>query len=320
MKKKFNEKIRLVSVIVVCILFIAVVFSSAVGKLSSDQHNAIKEIEQSEITPTQPKPNPLPLFNFRILNRDWDYWSNPPNLLSIGGGKVGIGTINPETLLQVHSNLISSYGVTPIIRISDNIKSWNLGLGNMDDNGFINDRFSIASEDSKERFVIQKTNGNIGIGTTGPATKLHIADDSPIIRFEETDQNNKMWNIGGYNSGIVFSEPGIADRMFIAQGGNVGIGTKNPAYKLDVDGYIQAYGYYTGDIIFQKNDMQLWRMFEDENGLYLQSIQTGKTYKFVLEETNITQPDFSKAIQNLWEENQILKQRLDAIEQVLGSK
>jgi hypothetical protein len=32
---------------------------------------------------------------------------------------------------------------------------------------------------------------------------------------------------------------------------------------------MQAHGYYTGDIVFQKDGNKLWRMFEDEDGLYL---------------------------------------------------
>jgi ribosomal protein L31 len=41
---------------------------------------------------------------------------------------------------------------------------------------------------------------------------------------------------------------------------NIGIGTTKPQHKLDVEGYVQAHGYYTGDIVFQKNGNKLWRI------------------------------------------------------------
>jgi hypothetical protein len=66
--------------------------------------------------------------------------------------------------------------------------------------------------------------------------------------------------------------------------GDVGIGKTDPEHELDVEGYVQAHGYYTGDITFQKEGQELWRMFEDEEGLYLENLKTGKVYKFLLQE------------------------------------
>ena len=70
--------------------------------------------------------------------------------------------------------------------------------------------------------------------------------------------------------------------------GSVGIGTTTPdaGYKLDVEGNIQANAFDTGDITFrdQETNQILWRMFEDEDGLYLENARTEKVYKFVLEE------------------------------------
>jgi hypothetical protein len=82
----------------------------------------------------------------------------------------------------------------------------------------------------------------------------------------------------------VRSNNGSSELFWVGKNGNVGIGTATPAYRLDVEGYVQAYGYYTGDIVFQKDKEKLWRMFEDEDGLYLENLKTGKVYRFVLQE------------------------------------
>lgn len=37
----------------------------------------------------------------RILNRDWNYWSNKPNLIMIPEGNVGIGTSEPDEKLHI---------------------------------------------------------------------------------------------------------------------------------------------------------------------------------------------------------------------------
>lgn len=107
------------------------------------------------------------------------YWNgtewvtNSSNIFN-NGGRVGINTNTPERNLQVHNNTTFSYGITSSLMLSDNFQKWNLGLGY--DPAF---RFSIASEDLTERFVIQQT-GNVGIGTIQPVAKLDVSGQIKI--------------------------------------------------------------------------------------------------------------------------------------------
>ena len=73
-------------------------------------------------------------------------------------------------------------------------------------------------------------------------------------------------------------------RTVFIDGANVGIGTRTPTEKLQVAGAVKATEFKTGDITFEKNNESLWRMFEDEEGLYLENVKTGKVYEFVLRE------------------------------------
>ena len=105
----------------------------------------------------------------------WDgtNWVTSSNIFN-NGGRVGINQSSPERQLHVHSNTTYSFGPTPSLMLSDNFQKWNLGLGY--DPAF---RFSIASEDLTERFVIQQT-GNIGIGTNDPTDRLHVVGSVKI--------------------------------------------------------------------------------------------------------------------------------------------
>lgn len=108
-------------------------------------------------------------------------------------------------------------------------------------------------------------------------------------------------------------------RMIVRNNGYVGIGTTNPAYMLDVEGTVQAREYRTGDIIFQKDGTKpVWRMYEDEAGLYAESLTNGKHYRVALREMS-REIDLDSKIDTLKAENRELKLRLERLEAKLNT-
>ena len=136
-----------------------------------------------------------------------------------------------------------------------------------------------------------------------------------------------MWDLVSAAKGSPFGDGSFAlydrtaqvVRLTVDGEGNVGVGTSRPETKLDVEGDVQARAFHTGDIVFQKNARKLWRMFEDDAGLYVENLTNGKLYSVPLEQTGPTrEPNAAHHLQNALEElraeNQALKQRLRTVE------
>lgn len=99
---------------------------------------------------------------------------------------------------------------------------------------------------------IDATNDRVGIGTTSPAERLHVAGDIrlqqaiPEIKFV-SEGNVNRWYLGAnisdtVNGGFIIGSGADigtgTERMRITADGNVGIGTSTPTARLDVRGEI----------------------------------------------------------------------------------
>ena len=87
----------------------------------------------------------------------------------------------------------------------------------------------------------------VGIGTINPDSRLTIRaeENQNILSFKNFAGTTKWhWSIPS-GSSLMLSESGIADnRLIITQGGNVGISTGNPQYRLHVNGS----GYFSSSM------------------------------------------------------------------------
>jgi hypothetical protein len=195
-------------------------------------------------------------------------------LLNPKGGSVGIGTASPQAKLDVNGNIAIDAGNELQLASGDNsvssrIKNPTVGSRQI--------AFLTGDASLQERMRIDGS-GNVGIGTFSPQRKLDVAGDALFrgklgIEISTADNNNppgiaysdeaflyegeylnhygfgfrhtSEWIPNGPNAyvaayfGIDFFTGGY-NRMRIAPGGNVGIGTAAPAATLDVAGTVKA--------------------------------------------------------------------------------
>jgi len=198
-------------------------------------------------------------------------------------GNVGIGTVGPAGIL--HTKTATGVNSAVVLDTTDalgsraNFISFRFGGT---EKGFVGYGSSSKSlfyvNNDNGNLGLQTTSGNVGIGTTSPSQKLDVAGYvkgtglciGSDCKTAWPSSSSSQWTTSGTN--IYYNT------------GNVGIGTESPAAKLHVAGVVKATAFKTGDIFFNKGDKPVWRMFEDEDGLYVESLTTGKVYGVMLKE------------------------------------
>ena len=171
-------------------------------------------------------------------------------------GRMGIGTISPGAKLHVNgtfkaNTFASIQGVdtgnptagVDELRVSGYGIMGNRGalyFTNSDSTGNI--QFGIGGAHASSTKMYIANNGNVGIGTTGPAKKLHVLNSTNEAQIRLGQSGSGSYDIGVY-TGDKFSIGRDSDTQeFTLSAGNVGIGTTSPGQKLDVDGSVNIDG------------------------------------------------------------------------------
>ena len=191
------------------------------------------------------------------------YKDKPSKKVTIdNAGNVGIGTINPKSLLHLG-------GLTPTLTLGVNDYGGGLGLGlgglTVREAGgglggyldFQTLHWGSAPYGLQTRMSIDY-NGNVGIGTTSPSYKLDVSSPSfNTLRLTRTTAGAgvNMGFVNGDNSTaeieftgeerLDFENPAGTKRLSIQSDGNVGIGTTSPTHKLNVVGDANITGNIT---------------------------------------------------------------------------
>jgi hypothetical protein len=164
-------------------------------------------------------------------------------------GNAGIGTASPAGKLTILANAAS---MNQFIRFenteSGHARIWNFGMATGSSGAFVLNDLTAGVERMRVDSV-----GNVGIGTTAPAAKLHVQRDAAVstdyalsqLLLGGTDGNKRLalafdttYNVGLIQA-YVHTGP-VEDLVLQSAGGNVGIGTMTPSHKLAVNGTIRA--------------------------------------------------------------------------------
>jgi len=161
--------------------------------------------------------------------------------------KVGIGTTSPTGKLNIVSGSSGSYLLN--LDYNDNtdgggfFQSGSTGLSLILKNSSATQTVQIATAGDS-----YFNGGNVGIGTSSPAAKLQVIDDTGIrilnsassqqVDFKPEGSNLSIENFFASGSTIAFktnpNSGGVTERMRIDSSGLVGIGETSPSAPLDI--------------------------------------------------------------------------------------
>lgn len=164
--------------------------------------------------------------------------ANVTGTVAVANGGTG-ATTAPQALTNLAAAPLASPALTGNVTVASNSASPAVTITQIGTGAALLVEDS-ASPDASP-FIITAA-GSVGIGTTTPATLLHLSSVDPVF-ITMIDQGNSAGRVGQNGTAMTFGVDGVngaTERMRIDSSGNVGIGTSSPSTKLDVSGTVNA--------------------------------------------------------------------------------
>lgn len=240
--------------------------------------------------------------------------------------QIGIGTTSPylHSRLHIKAPSVQPWGIVAESSSNDRI----IGMGHDGTNGVIATSYLGSGGHSPLQFrtsniarMTVDVDGNVGIGTTSPDSKLHLIGDGAVIKlqnseYEDTEDAYHGW-IGGYDKsgdeiwwlgegssgsktlGLHTSRPGYDLRLYnsgkgiiINNNGNVGIGTTSPSKLLHVSSAAPSF-------LLERTGSVSWETRIDNNGRFIIQDATNATEPLKMEALTPTATIYTKSNGNV---------------------
>jgi hypothetical protein len=190
-------------------------------------------------------------------------------ILNHAGGNVGIGATSPDVELDVNGTIKASDEliISPVFsagnnvsRIYDNSGELRIETQIYADTTADSSPISFGTSDSSGRQVRMRINsdGNVGIGTTNPASEVDISKasggESVLSITSAGVQRHQIIQKGTGDGDLVFyNQTADAERMRIASNGNVGIGATADLTGLQLGTALVVSSATGGDIVAHRS-------------------------------------------------------------------
>lgn len=177
-------------------------------------------------------------------------------------GNVGIGTINPNAPLQFAS-AVANRKIVMYENANNDHEYWGFGVNpstlryQVASTGGSHIFYAAASSTASNELMRVQGDGNVGIGTATPSTKLTVSGTTALGNnlltvLDATNGHNVSigsnpsgGSIGTINNSNFRLLSNNIERVIISNTGNVSIGTTNSFSKLNVSGSLQFTGGFT---------------------------------------------------------------------------